>query len=500
MTAASNRTHRRLLLAAIVAATFLLAWIPSARAVDFTWDGVAAGGVNPGYIATDKAGRLYVPVRGQGKVLVYDKAINNNRLLATLGAGRLTDPEAVAVDVRDNIYIADNATNTILTYGPYSAGANYQGVYGTGGGGLGQFSGLKQLATDREPRVYAAEAGNARVQALDPAAGKFNNLFAFGISDPGGWGPIAGVANEPTTPRFYVSSSSPADPIRVYTPSGALAGNFATTGSAAGQVKAPRGLDIDTASRLLVADTGNDRIQLFNSAVAGWGWLGEFGSSGSGDGKFNGPESVVQAPGAVLYVADVGNSRIVRLRYDDVDGDAAIDALDNCKGLSNPGQTDVDGDGIGDDCDPDIDGDGFANAADKCPQVKPYTDKDNDGCQDPFSKVTSVKAKKSVAPSRFSLRGTASAGTLGVAGVRVALARSTGSGCSWYSSKLGRFVKGSCSKPVYLNAKGSSKWRLSVKKSALRAGAYRVVSRAQQKSSGVLEARGKRSISFRISP
>jgi len=44
-------------------------------------------------------------------------------------------------------------------------------------------------------------------------------------------------------------------------------------------------------------------------------------------------------------------------------------AIDNCPGLANPGQGNVDGDAWGDACDPDIDNDGFLNGNDNCPYV-----------------------------------------------------------------------------------------------------------------------------------
>src|SRR5262249_15118062 len=54
----------------------------------------------------------------------------------------------------------------------------------------------------------------------------------------------------------------------------------------------------------------------------------------------------------------------------DADSDGVADCLDNCPATANPAQTDCDGDGIGDACDPDatdMDGDGVADACDNCP-------------------------------------------------------------------------------------------------------------------------------------
>jgi len=87
-------------------------------------------------------------------------------------------------------------------------------------------------------------------------------------------------------------------------------GGVVGAGSAPGQVGAPRGLETDQVDRLLVADSGNDRVSLFNAYNAGAGHVGSFGVTGSGTGEFTGPSSVSLAPGAMLYVGDLGNNRV----------------------------------------------------------------------------------------------------------------------------------------------------------------------------------------------
>lgn len=75
----------------------------------------------------------------------------------------------------------------------------------------------------------------------------------------------------------------------------------------------------------------------------------------------------------------------------DADGDGAEDrAVDNCDGLANPDQVDLDGDGVGNPCDDDLDGDGAANNADNCLTLAnpDQVDSDRDGSGDPCDSDT----------------------------------------------------------------------------------------------------------------
>ncbi len=77
-----------------------------------------------------------------------------------------------------------------------------------------------------------------------------------------------------------------------------------------GQVDGPRALLTDNDGNLIVLDTGNSRIQIFDPDGKP---LGIWGKLGKGDGQLNHPEAMCFGPNNTLWIADTRNDRIVTI-------------------------------------------------------------------------------------------------------------------------------------------------------------------------------------------
>jgi DNA-binding beta-propeller fold protein YncE len=84
-------------------------------------------------------------------------------------------------------------------------------------------------------------------------------------------------------------------------------------GPAKGQFDLPRGMTVDAAGNVLIADTNNGRIQKFSPTGV---FLGVIGAKGEGLGEFREPCGLAVDSSGNIYVADTGNQRVQKLMPD----------------------------------------------------------------------------------------------------------------------------------------------------------------------------------------
>jgi RHS repeat-associated protein len=302
----------------------------------FSGDGAAATSallLGPFTIALDSSDDLYIADYWNDRVREVSASTykistfaGNGTGIAAAGdggpatGGELIQPTGEAVDAVGDVYIADSGNNRIqeiaatthtqygisMTGGDvYTVAGNYNGASGdTGDGGAVGGSLLDDptaIILDNTSDLYIADEGNNRVQEVAATSGT-----QWGQSMTGG---------------------------DIYTIAGSATGAYGTTGDGGAAASAllylPRGLALDHAGDLYIADAGNNRIQEIDK-VSGTQWgqsmtggdiytvagssAGTYGNSGDGGAAtsalLHGPAGVTLDPAGNLYIADYGNNRV----------------------------------------------------------------------------------------------------------------------------------------------------------------------------------------------
>ncbi len=193
---------------------------------------------------------------------------------------------------------------------------------GIAGSASGQFKSPRGLTVAPDGSLYVADSLNHRILHFDSTG---NLLQAFGKVSPGC--PYAkepppnvpigtfcepwGVAVSPDGQWVYVADTwnhriqkftASGEPIKAWgTP------NYDPASSGPFGLWGPRGIVVDALGHVLVADTGNKRVIVYD---AGGNFTSQFGGEGSDLGQFDEPVGLALDSQGNLYVADTWNQRI----------------------------------------------------------------------------------------------------------------------------------------------------------------------------------------------
>jgi uncharacterized repeat protein (TIGR01451 family) len=291
---------------------------------------------SPQGICLDTAGNLYIADFGNFRI----RKVTGGIISTVAGSGAEGDSgdgaaaisaalygvAGVAVDSAGNLYIADSESNRVRAVGLNGiintvAGTGVGGYSGDGGQAISaQLNQPWGLAVSAAGYLYIADLGNNRVRSVSPGgtiqtvAGNGNNNGLLGD----GWPAISATISVPegvsvdATGNLYIADTGN-ERVRKVTPAGiisTIAGNgvypyfFGDGGPATLAGFGNRGIAVDTADNLYVADSDNNRLREISASgtvttIAGTGIY-----SDSGDG---GPAISAGVATDVVAVDSMGN-------------------------------------------------------------------------------------------------------------------------------------------------------------------------------------------------
>ena len=273
--------------------------------------------LSPGRIFTDNTGFVYVADSDNSLVVKYDRTGRAVKDYAFANDG-------AAVDAYGGLYVINGKEGKVREI---SEAGDIVGTFGTRGKGKSEFMKLRDIAIDATGLLYLADEGNKKIvyirlegertAALLPAA---QPMDRFNLK-----GPVKKYIHKSDVftvlPDLRVAAYLPETKEVVLVDSEGKKTPVMRNGEQQGQVKTPRGMAIDSKGQLYVSDTGNSRVQIFKADGTYDNMFGEkagFMSGGLKEGKFSDPSGITVNLKGVIYVADTGNKRIQAFNSDGI--------------------------------------------------------------------------------------------------------------------------------------------------------------------------------------
>jgi len=271
--------------------------------------------VKPYGVYSNGKGRIYVADSATGKIALFNKPEKKFEVIGRSGPGQLTKAMGVVGDKSGNIYVTDARIRRIVVFNPKGQVINTMG-------GQDVFVKPVGIALDEErSRIYVADSYQHQIIALD-MKGKI--LFRIGRSRKAGkyhngnadsaWnrGYNPGQFRFPTTiavgkdGRLIVVDSMNFR-IQIFDHSGKFIKKFGSLGDGYGKFARPKGVAVDSQGNIYVSDAGFNNVQIFGPSGK---LLLFFGSTGMGRGEFWLPSGMFIDDSDMIYISDQYNHRV----------------------------------------------------------------------------------------------------------------------------------------------------------------------------------------------
>jgi uncharacterized protein (TIGR03663 family) len=213
----------------------------------------------PWGVTTDAAGNVYVADTFNHRIQKFDSDLN---YLSQWGkpASNLDTPEDdafwgprdVAVDANGDVWVADGGTNRVLKYSPEG---ELLAVHGSRGGGPGQFVEPTSIEVAAAGDLLVSDSGNRRVQRFDAG---FAFLAEYAVP---GWLYVDSIVKPYVValPDGGLIASDPTQNVLIRFDAAGAA--IAALDAESGSLALPRGIALDAAGNLWVAEATTHQVR-----------------------------------------------------------------------------------------------------------------------------------------------------------------------------------------------------------------------------------------------
>jgi sugar lactone lactonase YvrE len=217
----------------------------------------------------------------------------------------LVQPYGVAVDSQGKLYIADQRVGAVFIFDTSAERGEKKEVDLIKNSVHAHFARIIGLAMDDSDRLFVSDPGLRHVIVFDKNH-KAEDVITEGMAEPGG------LAIDTRNRLLYVADVE-LDQILVYDADTLKPiRKLGTTGrkhelTTPGDFSKPTGVAVDNDGNLYVADTMNNRIEIFD---ADGQFVSTFGKAGDGPGYFSRPKGVAIDGDGHVWVADGMQDRV----------------------------------------------------------------------------------------------------------------------------------------------------------------------------------------------
>ena len=258
-------------------------------------------------MAVDSKGNLYVADQKVGAIFIFNTETRDVELIKNKIHGHFVRIIGLAMDDNDRLFVSDPGLHHVLIFNAKHEPEDVitDGLVSPGGLAIDVENRLLYVADVDQDQVLVYDADSLKLKRRIGTAGHKHEL-----TTPGDFARPSGLAVD-REGNLYVADTLN-NRIEIFDGDGKFISTFGKPGDGPGYFSRPKGVAIDSDGHIWVVDGMQDRVQVFNQEAQ---LLISFGGHGLLPGQFQGIASITIDKMNRVFTSEIYPGRVQQFRY-----------------------------------------------------------------------------------------------------------------------------------------------------------------------------------------